>query len=67
MNGYNVSALKKLASRLDLCKIKTFLTFLHPREKQDPLAKASIAGSRFHATNGKFLNSDDFFVAEERK
>ena len=67
MNGYNGSALKKIAPRLDLCKIKTCVTAPHSRERQDLLAKASTAGSRFHATGGKFLNSDNFFIAEESK
>ena len=37
------------------------------RQRQDLLAKASTAGSRFYATGGEMLNSDDFFIAEERK
>ena len=67
MNGYNGSALKKLAPILDLCKIKTCVTALHSREIQDLLTKASNAGSRFHATASEFLNLYDFFIAEERK
>ena len=67
MNGYNGSALRNISPRLDLCKIKTCVTDPHSRERQDILAKASTAGSRFHATGGEFLNSDDFSIAEEIK
>ena len=67
MNGYNGSALRNISPRLDLCKIKTCVTDPHSRERQDILAKASTAGSRFHATGGEFLNSDYFFIAEESK
>ena len=66
LNSYNRSSLKKLAPRLDLCKIKTCVTAPHSHERKDILVKASTAGSRFHATGGKFLNSDDFFIAEEK-
>ena len=55
-NGYNGSAFKKLAPRLDLCKIKTCVNDPYSRERQDLLAKASTAGRRFHATGGDFLN-----------
>ena len=37
------------------------------RARQDLLAKASTAGSRFYASGGEMLNSDDFFIAHERK
>ena len=37
------------------------------RERQDLIAKASTADSRFHATGGEFPNSDDFFIAEQSK
>ena len=67
LNGYNGSALKKIVPRLDLCKIKTCVTAPHSHERQDLLAKASITGSRFHATGGEFLNSDDLFIIEESK
>ena len=42
------------------------MTAPHSHERQDLLANASIIGSHFHATGGEFLNSDDFFIAEER-
>ena len=66
LNSYNRTALKKLAPRLDLCKIKTCVTAPYSLERQYLLSKASTAGSRFLPTGGKFLNSDDFFIAEER-
>ena len=67
LNGNNRSALKRLAPILDLCKIKTCVTATYSRERQDQLSKASTAGSRFHATGGEFLNSDDLFIAKDRK
>ena len=67
LNAYNKIALKKLASRLDLCKMKTCETDPHSHERQDLLAKASTIGSCFHAAGGEFLKSNDFFIAEERK
>ena len=59
-NSYNGSALNKLAPRLDLCKNNTCVTAHHSRKRQYLISKASTAGSRFRATDGKFLNSDDF-------
>ena len=67
MNGNNGSALKRLAPILDLCKIKTCVTAPYSLERQYLLSKASTAGSRFLPTGGEFLNSDDFFIAEEIK
>ena len=67
LNSYNRIALNKLAPRLDLCKIKTFVMAPHSRKRQQLLAKDSTVGIRFHATGGEFLNSDDLFVSEERK
>ena len=67
LNSYNVIALKKLAPRLDMCNINTCVNSPHSCERQDKLDKASTIGSRFHATGGEFMNSDDFFVAEEIK
>ena len=67
LNGYNGSALKKLAPRLDLCKIKTCVTAPHSHEIQDLLAKASTLDGCLHTTGGQFLNSEKFFVTEERK
>ena len=64
LNGYNGSALKKLAPRFDLCNIKTCVTAPNSRERQDLLAKYSTEGIRFHATGVEFLNSDDFFITE---
>ena len=66
LNGYNGSSLKKLAPRLDPCKIKTCVTAPHSCERKHLLAKATTEGSRFHATGIKFLNSDDFFIVEDR-
>ena len=67
LNGYNGSSLKKLAPILDLCKINTCVTVPHSRERQYLLAKASTSGIHFHTTGGEFLNSDNFFITEERK
>ena len=67
LNGYNGSALKKLAPRLYLCRMKTCVTAPHSRERQNLLAKASTVGSCFHAIGGSFLHSDDFFIVEETK
>jgi len=35
--------------------------------RQDIVAKTATAGSRFYTTGGEMLNSDDYFIAEERK
>ena len=43
------------------------MTAPHSSERKDLLAKASTVGSCFHATGGEFLNSDELFIAEERK
>ena len=66
-NGYNGDVLKIEAPTVDLSITKTAVTEPQSRERQDLLAKAATAGSRFHATGGEFLNSDDFFIAQERK
>ena len=39
----------------------------HSEERIEALQKASTAGANFHATGGEVLNSDDVFVAKEKK
>ena len=55
------------APRLDKSKINVAVTAPRSRVRQDLLAKATTVGSRFYATGGEMLNSDDFFIAQERK
>ena len=66
-NGYNGDALLTHAPKVEMSLIRTAVPTPLSRDRQDLLAKAATAGSRFHATGGEFLNSDDFFIAEERK
>ena len=37
------------------------------RERQDAIGRASTAGGQFYANAGGVINSDDFFIATERK
>ena len=67
LHGFDGKALKISAPRLDKSKTMIRVTAPQSRQRQDLLAKASTAGSRFYATGGEMLNSDDFFIAEERK
>ena len=67
LNGLKGSILKISAPRLDKSKTMIGVTAPQSRARQDLLAKASTAGSRFYATGGEMLNSDDFFIAHERK
>jgi hypothetical protein len=48
-------------------KKKAPITVPHSTERIAELMKASTAGSHFHATGGEVLNSDDFFIAREKK
>ena len=65
-HGFNGSTLKVFSLRKD--KVKTIsVTAPQSRERQDILPKVSTTGSRFYATGGEMLNSDDFFITEERK
>jgi hypothetical protein len=38
----------------------------YSRERQDAIVMATSAGKHYHATNGNILNSDDYFIANER-
>ena len=67
LHRLNGSAFKKTAPRLDLTRSKTAVTIAQSRERQDLLMNASSAGKQFHATRGEFLNSDDYFISQERK
>ena len=52
---------------MSVCNIKTCVNAPHSRERKNLLDKASTEGRGFHATGGEFTNSDNFFIAEERK
>ena len=67
LHGLDGDILKTSAPRLDKSKTSVSVTAPRSRARQDLLAKASTAGSRFYATGGEMLNSDDYFIAEERK
>lgn len=45
---------------------KAPVTELYSKERQDELLRASTAGKHFHATRGYILNSDDYFIGQER-
>ena len=36
-------------------------------EEQDPLEKASTAGANFFASGGGVVNTDDYFISQERR
>jgi hypothetical protein len=43
------------------------VTVPHSRERKDLIQKAKSAGELFHATAGRHINSDKFFIANARK
>jgi hypothetical protein len=45
---------------------KAAVTEPYSRERQDALEKASTAGKHFHTTGGEILNTDDYFISQER-
>jgi hypothetical protein len=45
---------------------KAAVTEHYSRERQDALMAANTAGKHYHATGGYHLNSDDYFIAQER-
>ena len=67
LHGLDGSVFKICAPRLDKAKTNVGVTVPQSRARQDLLAKAATAGTRFYATGGEMLNSDDYFIAEERK
>ena len=66
-HGLDGDVLKICAPRLDTSKTDIGVTAPKSRARQDLLAKAATAGTRFYNTGDEMLNSDDFFIAEERK
>jgi len=67
MHGLNGSVFWKKAPRLDQLKMNTAVTVPLSREQQDLLMNTVLERSRFYATGGEHLNSDDNFIAQERK
>ena len=69
INQYGGSGnyLLKEAPRLSAQRKKIAVTAPMSRERQDLLGKASSAGAQFFATAGAVVNTDDFFIATERK
>ena len=67
MHGYDAGVFKKKAPRSEASTRQTAVTSPLSRERQDLLMDATTAGSRFHATGGEYLNSDDYFISQERK
>ena len=62
LHGLNGSVSWKTAPRLDQSKMKTAVTVPLSRERQYLLMNVVSAGSRFYATGGQYLNSDDYFI-----
>ena len=55
------------APKLSAHRKKIAVTVPNTRERQDAIGRASTAGSLFYANAGEVINSDDFFIATERK
>ena len=67
MHGYDSKVFKKCAPRSEAMTRQIAVTVPLSRERQDLLMNAATAGSRFYATGGEYLNSDDYFISQERK
>ena len=59
--------LLKQAPKLTAQRKKIAVTVPNTRERQDALGRASTAGGQFFANAGAVINSNDFFIAAERK
>jgi hypothetical protein len=55
------------APKLSAHRKKIAVTVPNTRERQDAIGRASTAGSLFYANAGEVINSNDFFIATERK
>ena len=55
------------APKLSAHRKKIAVTVPNTRERQDAIGRASTAGGQFYANAGGVINSDDFFIATERK
>jgi hypothetical protein len=64
-HGCNTEPFRKDAPRAKIAAVA--VTVPHTKERQDLLMAAATAGRRFHATGGEQLNSDDWFIGQERK
>ena len=58
---------RKCVPRLELSTMKTVATAPLSGERQDLLMDAVSDGFHFHATGGEHLESDDYFISQERK
>jgi len=67
LHGLDGNIFRKCTPRFELSTIKTSVTAPPSRECQGMLMNATSAGSHFHKTGGKYLNSDDYFISQERK
>ena len=67
IHGYNSKVFMKCAPRSEANTRQIAVTVPLSRKRQDLLMNAATAGSRFHATGGEYLNSDDYFISQERK
>jgi hypothetical protein len=56
----------KLRSFAPRVSVKLAVTEPYSRERQDALTVSSSAGKHFHATGGEMLNTDDFFISQQR-
>ena len=59
--------LLKKAPKLTAQRKKIAVTVPNTHERQDALGRASTAGGQLFANAGGVINSDDFFIATERK
>ena len=63
--GYDGDVFKKYAPRKKLQQV--LVTTANTRARQDALSSVKYSSQHFILTNGDTLNSDDFFISEERQ
>ena len=66
-SGFDADQLRNELSKVDEAKKRSAVTAPRSRERQDALMRSRSAGNHFHHTNGEHLNSDDVFIANQRR